>query len=381
MQRKIITPRDSWKTRVEGQGLLYHTHEQGPYWNESAFYQFSIDEILKIESATNELYEMCLKAAEHVISNNLYHQYGLSAQAKTLIEASWESEPPSLYGRFDLAYLEDGSVKLLEFNADTPTALLEAAVVQWYWKQDLYPFADQFNSIHEKLIAQWTSIAEVLSERTVHFAHMDDWEDWMTVSYLRDTAAQAGISSGALLMEELGWNEGEQQFRDLDERQILSLFKLYPWEWLLDELPIKCGGLIESNQINIIEPAWRMLWSNKALLATLWELFPDHPLLLTTYLDEPQDMVSYARKPLLSREGSNIQLVRNGEMLAQSSGPYDTQRCVYQALAKIPEYQGNYPILGSWYITDQGAAGIGVRESSNLVTDNLSRFVPHIIKD
>ena len=51
-------------------------------------------------------------------------------------------------------YPYDGKAppRLLEYNADTPTALLEASVAQWFWLQDCFPTADQFNSIHERLI-------------------------------------------------------------------------------------------------------------------------------------------------------------------------------------------------------------------------------------
>ena len=96
---------------------------------------------------------MTLHAAGHIIENRLYAKMGIPESAVRLIESSWEAEPPSLYGRFDLAYDGSNPPKLLEYNADTPTSLLEAAVVQWYWLQDVFPSRDQFNSIHERLIA------------------------------------------------------------------------------------------------------------------------------------------------------------------------------------------------------------------------------------
>ena len=82
---------------------------------------------------------MSLAAVQHVIDNKLYAQMGIPASAVPLVETSWEAEPPSLYGRFDLAYCGNGPPKLLEYNADTPTSLLEAAVAQWYWLEDAHP--------------------------------------------------------------------------------------------------------------------------------------------------------------------------------------------------------------------------------------------------
>jgi glutathionylspermidine synthase len=50
---------------------------------------------------------------------------------------------------------------------------------------------------------------------------------------------------------------------------------------------------------------------------------------------------------------------------------------IYQQYCAPPNFDGNYPVLGSWVI-DGESAGIGIRESNTLVTGNFSRFVPHI---
>ena len=152
MRRIANDPRPDWQKKVESVGLTWHSLEQ-PYWNESAFYEFTAKEVDVLEAATNELEKMTLAAAQHIIDNRLYSRMGIPEIAVPLIESSWEAEPPSLYGRFDLAYDGVHPPKLLEYNADTPTSLLEAAVVQWYWLQDVFPKRDQFNSLHERLIA------------------------------------------------------------------------------------------------------------------------------------------------------------------------------------------------------------------------------------
>jgi glutathionylspermidine synthase len=128
-----------------------------------------------------------------------------------------------------------------------------------------------------------------------------------------------------------------------------------------------------------IEPIWKMLFSNKGLLAILWEMYPNDDLLLPAFLDGPRDLKDYVRKPLLGREGANITLVRAGEK-EQTYGQYGSEGFVYQALAPIPNLQGNYPVIGSWIIADQGPAGMGIRESDTPVTTHTSRFVPHLFK-
>ncbi len=53
-----------------------------------------------------------------------------------VIAESWRARDPSLYGRMDFARCGNAPVKLLEYNADTPTSLYESAYFQWLWLED-----------------------------------------------------------------------------------------------------------------------------------------------------------------------------------------------------------------------------------------------------
>jgi len=378
MNRVTVTPRADWQKKVEEIGLIYHHTEGRPYWNESAYYSFTSAEIDRIELATNELHEMCLKTAQHIIDNNRFNELSIPDAAIPVIKQAWENEPPALYGRFDLAY--DGEqLKLLEYNADTPTALLEAAVAQWHWLEELFPKLDQFNSIHEKLLATWQELKPYVA-KTVHFAYLEppgveNSEDLMTVSYLMDVASQAGFESVLLRMDDIGWDATQNCFVDLDGRPMRSIFKLYPWEWLLRD-PYADKLLSTYPLTQWIEPIWKMLLSNKGVLPILWELFPGHPNLLETHFHDPKKLTDYVKKPFLSREGANL-TIRRGSSVQETAGPYGAEGFVYQTTARIPNCNGAYPVLGSWLI-DGVAAGIGIRESATPITDNHSCFVPHL---
>jgi glutathionylspermidine synthase len=193
MRRIPSAPRSDWRKRVEAAGLTWHTVGSFPYWDESAFYEFTAPEADLLADATNELERMTREAVQHAIDNRLYTKMAIPELAVPLIECSWEAEAPSLYGRFDLIYDGCHPPKLLEYNADTPTSLLEAAVVQWHWLEETRAGSDQFNSIHERLIAQWRDLAAQIPDRHVDFCSMDDAEDWGTATYLEDTAQQAGL--------------------------------------------------------------------------------------------------------------------------------------------------------------------------------------------
>src|SRR5581483_6735707 len=222
MQRHSIRPREGWQKIVEQQGLTFHSLQgldsqspesapgvgnERPYWDESACYEFTAAEIDRLEAAANTLQEMCLAAAQHVIDEKRYEELEIPAEAVPMIEWAWNEEPPAIYGRFDVLFDGSGPPKLLEYNADTPTSLVEAAVIQWYWLKDIQQSSalvssensvsvssdiDQFNSLHERLIAKWKDVDAYLS-KPVYFASADFAEDRLTIAYLRDTAEQAGV--------------------------------------------------------------------------------------------------------------------------------------------------------------------------------------------
>ena len=378
MRRNKIEPRPDWQRKVEECGLVFHTEDNQTYWNESAYYEFTSTEIDELEKATNECHKMCIDAIEHVITNKKYAPFGFSPSVIQAIEWAWEAEPPTIYGRFDFVYDGFHPPKLLEYNADTPTALLEATVVQWKWLEELYPDRDQFNSIWEGLVGQWTWLKEnnKLIGPQIHFGHGDLWEDELTVAVLRDTAHEAGLETTSIMMSEIGWDNAHQCFVDMQNVKIGSIFKLYPWEWMtreeFGELALK-----HLSDTQWIEPVWKMVLSNKALLPLLYELNPTSPYILKAYMDGPHGMMRYVQKAQLGREGANVTIVDGVTVLEERDGEYGETGTIFQEYAEVPNFDGNHPIIGSWIIGED-AHGIGIRETDGLITDNLARFVPHL---
>ena len=376
MLRIATMPRPNWRKKVEGQGFLFHTTEDGPYWDESAYYEFSSQQVDLLEEATNDLHKMCLDTVQHIMDNKRYKELFIPDKAIPLIEKSWNEETPAIYGRFDFSYDGKSAPKLLEYNADTPTSLLEASVIQWNWMQDKFPDTDQFNSIHDKLIAKWTELKDYLHSGPLYFAGLDTLEDYMNITYMRDTANQAGLETKEIEISDIGWHHKDRLFVDLEMYTIENVFKLYPWEWLFHE--DFSDHLVESFDSTFwIEPPWKMILSNKGILPILWELYPNHKNLLPAYFQDGK-LNKYAKKPFYSREGANITII-DGTNKIETSGDYGEEGYIYQELAPLPNFEGNYPVIGSWVI-DGVSAGIGIRESNTLITGNLSRFIPHIFK-
>ena len=375
MQRIKTSPRNNWQKSVENLGFGFHTTDV-PYWDETAYYSFTLDEVDNLEKATTTLWDLCLKAVQHVIDNKLYSQFKIPENYIEYIEKTWNEDVPSIFGRFDLCY-KNGKIKMLEFNADTPTSLYEAGIVQWFWLQDFDKNKDQFNSIHEKLIAYWKYLKVYLQPGKLHFTCLKETlEDLTNTEYMRDCAIQAGLDTKLVFIDDIGWDENAKQFVDMEDESIRNIFKLYPWEWLAAEQFGK-NILEDKNQTFWIEPSWKMILSNKAILPILWELNPDCEYLLPAYFDE-NGMKDFVKKPILSREGANIEMVKHYGTIEKTSGEYGEEGFIYQQLFELPDFDNNYPVIGSWII-GQEAAGIGIREANSLITDNKSRFVPHLI--
>jgi glutathionylspermidine synthase len=241
--------------------------------------------------------------------------------------AEWKRDRPALdYGRFDFGWNGQGEPKLFEYNCDTPTAMLECGVVQWQWKEEVFPANDQFTSLHDKLIDRWAYLARDLPGGRLWVTHHADdlHEDTLTTTYMRDLAEQAGLSTRGVLIERIGV-DAEGRIVDDEDYLITAIFKLYPWEWIVAE---EFGRDIVRRLDSTLwlEPIWKMLWSNKAILPLLWELEPS----------------------------------------------------IYQALYDLPAVEGAYPVLGVWTVGGE-AAGLGIREGSRITGDE-ARFVPHIIE-
>jgi glutathionylspermidine synthase len=383
MRRIAISPRENLVERLAEYDFSFHAPENVPYWDESAYYGFTLEEIERdLEAPANELTALCLELVGRIHADEeILQKLAVPRHAWRLIADAWRRGDPSLYGRFDFAYGGEGPAKLLEYNADTPTALFETAVFQWVWLEDamaqglLPKDSDQFNSVHEKLVAR---LKAVVAGPKLHLAGMlESEEDAGFLRYLKDCAMQAGLKADMLEMVDIS-DDPWRGFLDLAGQKIDYLFKLYPWEWMFAD---QFGASPSMRNTRFLEPPWKALLSNKGILPLLWKLAPGHPNLLPAFFDDDPGAAElgarFVRKPLYSREGANVTIV-DGGVVAEAKGSYGAEGYVRQALAPMRQFDGKYSVIGAW-IVGQEACGIGIREDDGPITQNLSRFVPHAI--
>lgn len=393
MKAHTLPARPDWQKKAADVGFIYHTGGlppavagfDGAFWDETRAYEFTLAEIIEIEHATSELHLRCLNAVDYIVRDNprLMDDFRIPASMRPAIIDSWNSASPTLYGRFDLAFDPNGQqgerIKMLEYNADTPTMVIETAMVQWQWMKDVCPDTDQFNSLHERLIDQWARIGGRMNEGAVlHFSsHADYPEEWQHIQYFMDTALQAGLRVKHVPITEVGWDGW--RFVDLDNEPITHWFKLYPWEWMVREA---FGAYLPKvlPNLGVIEPPWKMLLSNKAILPVLWSMFPNHPNLLPASFSAQGVGPNYVKKPILAREGANITMVEDTVPTMTTDGSYADSPMVYQTKATMPVFDGRTVVLGSWIVGDE-PAGMILREGEGRIVINTSRIVPHFIRD
>ena len=380
-------PRHDWKQTAAEFGFGFHTIDDEPYWTEDRYFQFTLQQVEQgIEDPTEELHQMSLKAIERVVGcDELMAKFQIPKDMWPLVRESWKRKDPCLYSRMDFAYDGKNHAKLLEINSDTPTSLYELGFFGWMWLEqkvdrgELPKEADQFNLLQELLVDRFRELKPFLPFNTLHFASCKETEeDRGTVQYMQDCAHDAGINTEFVYVEDIGISECERFFTDNNSKPIDTIFKLYPWEFMLRE---EFAKHLHTSHVIWIEPMWKCISSNKALLPLLWEMYPGHPNLLEAYFeDDPKalEMKSYVKKPIFSREGANITIVKDGEIVEEVDGPYGEEGYIFQAYTPLPRFGDNHVLIGSWVVNDK-AAGMSIREDEGRITKDTSRFIPHII--
>lgn len=392
LKRIPLPERPEWRTEAARLGFTFADMYGEPYWDETSAYAFTLRQVEDdIEDPCTALHAMCREAVANIVgSEQLMARMGIPAAHWDLIANSWQAHEPELYGRFDLAYDGAGPAKMLEYNADTPTALYESASFQWLWFEQqqaarvLSAQTDQFNSIHEALVARF---AEIFAAKTdVHFAAIADApEDYATVETLAWAAREAGLFAHYTDLEKIGLSD-RGQFSDAEDRIIGALFKLYPWEDLLRD---PFADAIAGANCRFVEPAWKALVSNKALLPVLWQMFEGHPNLLPSFFADDTATNPKAAalrtqphviKPIFSREGASVAIVEGGVVTeAAKETTYDHHPKIIQAYQPLPVMGGMRPVIGAW-IVGEVCVGMGLREDASRITQDLSRFKPHFIE-
>jgi len=382
------------KEALEEIGFYWHTDIDNSDYIADSMVEVTEAEAEAYYNAANEIYDMFVEAGDYVIKNNLFHELGIPFNLVEAIKLSWESDVHwHLYGRFDFAGGVDGApIKLLEFNADTPTAVFETAVIQWALaRHNGLDTAMQFNNLYEALKTNFKRVVTLTGDPEEFASRYEGWrllfssvrgtkEEENTVKFLQQVAHEAGWTTGFTYMDEVGFDRNHGVF-DEDKEPYEFWFKLYPWEEIAYGEPALLDDLTAmlKNQTSIfLNPAYAAMFHSKGMLKILKELFPDSPYLLDASF-EPIKGKAYVEKKCFSREGENVKIFdSNGNLTHENGGSYTNSKSVYQEFVELPKDADGAHYQAGVFFAYEGA-GLGFRKGGAIL-DNMSKFVGHIIK-
>ncbi|WP_345987328.1 glutathionylspermidine synthase family protein [Sulfurimonas sp. HSL1-2] len=377
---------------LEQLGFTWHTDRDGTHYVSDELVLVSDAEAEAYYEAANTLYDMYVQAAEYVIENELFFDLGIPFNLVEPIKKSWENDVHwHVYGRFDLAGGIDGTpIKLIEFNADTPTGLYESAVLQWaLLKHNGLDEARQFNNIYEAITQNFRRLVTLFDDPDDFEKFYDGWkilfssvegndEEEVTTKLLRQIATDAGFATGFEFLQNVRFDD--EGIFDASDNPYEYWFKLYPWEDIATdepELAVLLGNIMQNQKAIILNPAYTLLFQSKGMMKILCDLFPDSPYLLQTSF-EPLEGTKQVEKRMFGREGANTKIIASdGSILHATEGPYGNYRPVYQAYAEFPQDRdGNRYQAGVFFAYE--ACGLGFRRGGEIL-DNMSKFVGHVL--
>jgi len=373
----------------------------GFYWYQSTGeLDYVADELVQVSAeegaayyrAAEELYGLYVQAAQHVIDRNLFALLDIPDNLVDMILLSWEDDRHfHLLGRFDLAGGLDGKpVKLIEFNADTPSMIFETALVQWMLlRHNGLDEERQLNRLYETLQESFVRI------RRLHpaFAGTDapipcalfscfdaGLEDENTTRLLEEMAYEAGYITGFEYIHDVCF--GEDGIYNPAGDRFDFWYKLLPYEYIGLEEPVLAAlltDLLRRDRVILLNPPYTLLFQSKGILKVLWDLFPGHPLLLETAF-EPIRGRSCVEKKTFSREGDNVRILdMSGNELDRRDGDYVSYRSVFQEFAQLPaDVEGRLYQAGIFFSWEP--CGLGFRREKGII-HNHSQFAGHVVAD
>jgi len=378
---------------LEEIGLNWHTDSDGTAYIADELVEVSDKEAEAYYTAANELYDMYVEAAEYVIENDLFFDLGIPFNLIDVIKKSWENDVHwHIYGRFDFAGGIDGKpIKLIEFNADTPTGLFETAILQWaLLKANNMNEERQFNNVYEAISENFKRLI-TLEESTESFnENYNGWkilfsategidEEEVTTKLLKRMADDAGFITSYEFLDKVNFNE--DGIFDSKDEMYEYWFKLYPWEDIgIDEgeLSIIIDEIMQNQKAIILNPAYTLLFQSKGMLKVLYDLYPDSPYLLKTS-EKSLDGISYVEKKMFGREGANTKIVdASGNVIEENDGEYGSHKSIFQEYVEFPQDSKGLSYQAGVFFSYE-ACGLSFRRGGKIL-DNLSKFVGHVLK-
>lgn len=374
--------------RQQGFGWYFNEENEGYFYPE--LIRIFVDESKDLKAAARNLYQVFCTGLDHMIQHNNWHKIDIPEQAIPIIKYSWQRKHTHLLGRFDFAGgIGPLPIKLLEFNADTPTMLPESSIIQDLLVKN-YPMRNkgQLNNLEADLKDSLAKIKHFNRNRnpTMLFSSLGFEEDVLNVRIIEKAAQAAGFKTAYSDLEHVIFSAEEGIFLETEQgyQPFDFFYKLVPWEFVIYEEPELLNLLtdIVTNDLGyVLNPAYTVVFQNKAFMAYLYELFPNNEYLLETYFGKGNfSGRSYVEKVIYGREGENISIMdTTGKLSAGNDGDFGDYPSIEQKFTDLyKDDDGNY-YQGGVYYTNNQVSCLSFRRRDDLIIDEDSEFIPHLL--
>lgn len=350
----------------------------------------------QLQQATEQLHQCFMQATDYVLAKACHLQtFNIPPLLWPKLQESWKTQQNAmLSGRFDFCLSEQG-LKVYEYNADSAFGLLECSTLQQKWA-DVAKIGGKCPgaTLFPQLVNAWRHSQ---THTLIHILQDFDSEEDYHALHMK-TAIEASGKRCTILrgLSELSWQQDD--VIDAKGQKLQSVWKTWAWESVIQQIRSNPAILSNSNHhqqtpylaeillhpaIQVLQPLWTLIPSNKAILPILWQLFPNHPYLLpASYTLTRQLQASgYSIKPIAGRCGANIQLIdHDAHPVATTSGQFYQQPVIYQAYYPLPKIAEHYVQLFSFTVNGY-YAGAGARVSPHVIVTEQSDILPlRIIK-
>lgn len=400
MKRVSVAPRDDYLSRASKSGVYniertLSNGEKNYTWDESSAYLIDREEVDYIIDSISPIISMSYEALDFLLDGE-WGTFGVSRPFFEYIRNTFDDQELDLFTRYDFAYMNNGELKLVGIEADSPRGLIETAQVQRTWLWDKFSSRaeegkiTQLNRIQELTNSTFRQLLKESSSNTLHIARGDSrGEDWITSAFLKGIARDAGWHAIDSRMKEIRWDVVNKLWVDGKNNEITNLYKHYPWDMMLRQKIAK-DMIINSNQLErVLEPSWKMLFSSRVMLPALYELFPKSDVLSPAYMQYEKHLgdsyVTSTLLPLTSRNEMALLSGRSFTSWGETPKNFDNQRSLTYRKLEVPkrykDKHGGYRfIYVSAYTVAGQLAGIGMRETKMPLLGAHTTFRPHLVQ-
>lgn len=373
-------------------GFTWADLEDEEYWLD-AVAVMRRETYTELKEASAKLWMILDKAVRYVhLKHDLYDLLGIPPILWKMLDESKMPEPGliSRYARFDFAVAGDGTIKLLELNADTPTGYVEASIATPWICSQAGIFSPN-TEMEELLAAAWN---EERPDTAACVAYGSHQEDSGTIDAL---VRHSGLDIRCVDCLDLWIDEGT--VKDSEDRIIKRMFALYPKEWMaVDEGGDALAYAIESGQLQLFNGPHSILLQSKGLIATVWGMYELGLLfdeeereaissyILPTY-NKPVFSGSFVSKSVFGREGGSVRIFNDsGDLELQDEDGFDSSvffPTVYQKraeMARIQAPEGELHLLTGMFVINGKPCGL-LGRAGGPITGNTSHFIALGVRD